>query len=168
MKEDIQPLVQYEGNIDAPETALSSSLAGSARYPRRTVSELIQASGVRTTRRRAALAGLLFGKGDQHITVEMLYSEAIKANISVSLATVYNTVNQLADLGALRRVSIDGAKTYYDTNVNNHHHFYFEGSHDLVDIPNSEMGVEAMPEIPEGYEVARIDIVVRLRQKTQR
>jgi len=168
MKEDTQPLVQYEANMDTPETAPSQCLAVSAGYPQRTVSELMQAFGLRTTRRRAALGGLLFGKGDQHTTVEMLYSEAIKANISVSLATVYNTVNQLADLGKLRRVSIDGAKTYYDTNVNNHHHFYFEGSHDLVDIPNGEMCVEAMPEIPEGYEVARIDIVVRLRQKTQR
>src|ERR1700688_2364185 len=81
------------------------------------VNEMLQAAGLRPTKQRGALGWLLFGKGERHLTAEMLYEEAVKAQMPVSLATVYNTVNQLSDLGLLRRVSVDGAKTYYDTNL---------------------------------------------------
>jgi Fur family iron response transcriptional regulator len=145
-----------------PSQPLAAKLTG---CPWRDVSELMRAAGLRPTKQRTALAWLLFGKGERHITAEMLYEESVKATIPVSLATIYNTINQLADLGLLRRVRVDGAKTYYDTNVSNHHHFYFESNHELVDIPNAELRIEAMPDIPDGYDVSRIDMVIRLRRK---
>jgi Fur family iron response transcriptional regulator len=123
-------------------------------------------AGLRPTKQRAALGWLLFGKSERHLTAEMLHEEAVKAQMPVSLATVYNTLNQLSDLGLLRRVSVDGAKTYYDTNLSNHHHFYFEGNHELVDIPNDEACITATPEIPDGYEVVRIDMIIRVRRKS--
>lgn len=129
------------------------------------VNEMLQAVGLRPTRQRMALGWLLFSKGGRHLTAEMLYEEATKAKVPVSLATVYNTLNQLTDAGLLRQVSVDGTKTYFDTNVSSHHHFYIEGSHELVDIPDHSLSLSTVPEVPEGYEISRIDMVVRLRKK---
>ena len=129
------------------------------------VNEMLQAAGLRPTRQRMALGWLLFGKGARHLTAEMLYEEATLAKVPVSLATVYNTLNQLTDAGLLRQVSVDGTKTYFDTNVSAHHHFYLENNHELVDIPDPHLVLQKMPEVPEGYEIARIDMVVRLRKK---
>jgi Fur family iron response transcriptional regulator len=129
------------------------------------VNEMLQSAGLRPTRQRMALGWLLFGKGDRHLTAEMLYEEASKAKVPVSLATVYNTLNQLTDSGLLRQVSVDGTKTYFDTNVTAHHHFYLENNHELIDIPNPDLVLRSMPPVPEGYEIAKIDMVVRLRKK---
>ena len=129
------------------------------------VNEMLQSVGLRPTRQRMALGWLLFGKGDRHLTAEMLYEEATLAKVPVSLATVYNTLNQLTEAGLLRQVSVDGTKTYFDTNVTSHHHFYLEGNHELVDIPDQNLMLQQMPEVPEGYEIARVDMVVRLRKK---
>lgn len=133
--------------------------------PWRDVREMLQSVGLRPTRQRMALGWLLFGKGDRHLTAEMLFEEASQAKIPVSLATVYNTLNQLTDLGLLRQVSVDGSKTYFDTNVTTHHHFYVEGTHELLDIEDHRPLFQRMPEVPEGYEIAHIDLVVRLRKK---
>ena len=129
------------------------------------VNEMLQTAGLRPTRQRMALGWLLFGKGARHLTAEMLYEEATHAKVPVSLATVYNTLNQLTDAGLLRQVSVDGTKTYFDTNVTAHHHFYLEGNHELVDIPDPHLVLQKMPEVPEGYEISRVDMVVRLRKK---
>lgn len=129
------------------------------------VNEMLQSVGLRPTRQRMALGWLLFGKGGRHLTAEMLYEEATHAKVPVSLATVYNTLNQLTEAGLLRQVSVDGTKTYFDTNTTAHHHFYMEGNHELVDIPDPNLVLQKMPDVPEGYEISRIDMVVRLRKK---
>ena len=120
---------------------------------------------LRPTRQRMALGWILFAKGDRHLTAEMLYEEATKAKVPVSLATVYNTLHQFTDVGLLRQVAVDGSKTYFDTNTTAHHHFFVEGDNALVDIPGAEEIVSKMPAAPAGYEIARIDVVVRLRRK---
>lgn len=129
------------------------------------VREMLESVGLRPTRQRMALGWLLFGKGDRHLTAEMLYEEATAAKVPVSLATVYNTLNQLTELGLLRQVSVDGAKTYFDTNVSVHHHFYVENNHELLDIEDQTLALARMPDIPDGYEVSRVDLIVRLRRK---
>ena len=152
-------------------TKSDNEIAGKGRAPELTgcpwhdVNELLQSVGLRPTRQRMALGWLLFGKGERHLTAEMLYEEAMIAKVPVSLATVYNTLNQLTDAGLLRQVSIDGAKTYFDTNVTAHQHFYLEHNHELVDIADRHLALSKMPEVPEGYEISRIDMVVRLRRK---
>ena len=83
----------------------------------------------------------------------------------VSLATVYNTLHQFTEVGLLRQVAVDGSKTYFDTNVSEHHHFFIEGENALVDIPNAAAIVSEMPTAPEGFEIARVDVVVRLKRK---
>lgn len=127
------------------------------------VKSMLRDVGLRPTRQRMSLGWILFAKGDRHITAEMLYEEASKAKVPVSLATIYNTLHQFTEVGLLRQVAVDGSKTYFDTNVSDHHHFYVEGANELVDIPNAEVSVDKMPIAPEGYEIARIDVVVRLK-----
>ena len=123
--------------------------------------------GLRPTRQRMALGWILFAKGDRHITAEMLYEEANRAKVPVSLATVYNTLHQFTEVGLLRQVAVDGSKAYFDTNNTEHHHFFIEEKNDLLDIPSSDVVVGKAPVPPEGYEIARIDVVVRLRRKRQ-
>jgi Fur family iron response transcriptional regulator len=129
------------------------------------VKAMLRQVGLRPTRQRMALGWILFAKGDRHLTAEMLYEEATKAKVPVSLATVYNTLHQFTDVGLLRQVAVDGSKTYFDTNVSDHHHFFVEGENELVDIPSAAVVFGNAPTPPEGYEIARIDIVVRLRRK---
>jgi Fur family iron response transcriptional regulator len=129
------------------------------------VKSMLRDVGLRPTRQRMALGWILFAKGDRHVTAEMLYEEATKAKVPVSLATVYNTLHQFTDVGLLRQVAVDGSKTYFDTNSTQHHHFFVEGENALLDIPDTDVVVGKTPIPPEGYEIARIDVVVRLRRK---
>jgi Fur family iron response transcriptional regulator len=122
--------------------------------------------GLRPTRQRMALGWLLFGKGDRHLTAEMLYEEASRAKVPVSLATIYNTLHQFTDVGLLRQVAVDGSKAYFDTNITTHHHFFVEGDDVLLDIPSADVIVGKAPTPPEGYEIARVDVVVRLGRKS--
>ena len=140
--------------------------AGLNGCPWHDVKALLRQVGLRPTRQRMALGWILFGKGDRHLTAEMLYEEATRAKVPVSLATVYNTLHQFTDVGLLRQIAVDGSKAYFDTNISTHHHFFIEGDNAVLDIPEADVVVGRAPTPPEGYEVARIDVVVRLRRKT--
>ncbi|MCB1548724.1 MAG: transcriptional repressor [Hyphomicrobiaceae bacterium] len=129
------------------------------------VSELLRKAGLRPTRQRMALASLLFGEGDRHVTAEKLHEEAVASGERVSLATVYNTLHQFQRAGLLRELAIDGSRAYFDTNTSNHNHFFIEQDGVLVDIPGDGIRVDGLPEPPVGMTVSHIDIVVRLKSK---
>jgi Fur family iron response transcriptional regulator len=131
---------------------------------RKSVHEILLGAGLRPTRQRLALGELLFRGGDRHVTAERLYDEALASNLSVSLATVYNTLHQFTDAGLLREIAVDGARVYFDTNVSDHHHFLVEDDGELYDIPGSNLTVANLPEPPQGLRVDRVDVVVRLRR----
>ncbi|MEL6734943.1 MAG: iron response transcriptional regulator IrrA [Pseudomonadota bacterium] len=123
-------------------------------------------AGLRPTRQRLSLAQLLFSKGNRHVSAEGLHEEALLAQVPVSLATVYNTLHQFTDAGLLRAVAVESSKTYFDTNTSDHHHFYNEDQNTVEDVPTSQITVADLPEPPEGMEITRVDVIVRLRQKT--
>jgi Fur family iron response transcriptional regulator len=127
----------------------------------------VRDAGLRPTRQRIALAELLFAKGDRHLSAEELHEEAVVAGVAVSLATVYNTLHQFTDAGLLRILAVEGAKTYFDTNTSDHHHFFIEGENRVMDIESGPVSVHNLPEPPEGMEIANVDIVVRLRPKAR-
>ncbi|KZM51213.1 Fur family transcriptional regulator [Labrenzia sp. OB1] len=129
------------------------------------VTDILRTAGLRPTRQRVSLAELLYSKGDRHISAELLHEEAVEASVPVSLATVYNTLHQFTEAGLLREVAIDGNKTYFDTNVSEHHHFFIEGENRVIDIPGEGVGIGRLPEAPAGMEVVRVDVVVRVREK---
>lgn len=147
------------------KAAHPASRVGLNGCPWHDVKTMLRQAGLRPTRQRMALGWLLFAKGDRHLTAEMLYEEASAAKVPVSLATVYNTLHQFTDAGLLRQVAVDAAKSYFDTNVSAHHHYFVEGENRLFDIPDSEVIVGKLPSAPEGYELARVDVVIRLRRK---
>jgi Fur family transcriptional regulator, iron response regulator len=124
--------------------------------------ERLRGTGLRPTRQRVALAELLFGNGGRHVTAETLHAEALRKGIPVSLATVYNTLHQFVEAGLLREVAIESTKTYFDTKTSDHFHFYFEKDGSLVDIDTANIKVENLPKPPEGTEITRIDVLVRL------
>jgi len=130
------------------------------------VTDMLRTAGLRPTRQRVSLAELLYSKGDRHISAELLHEEAVAADVPVSLATVYNTLHQFTEAGLLREVAIDGNKTYFDTNVSDHHHFFIEGENRVIDIPGEGVGIGRLPEAPEGMEVVRVEVVVRVREKS--
>ncbi|CAN5309107.1 Fur family transcriptional regulator [soil metagenome] len=125
---------------------------------------MLREAGLRPTRQRLALAELLYAKGDRHISAEGLHEEALVGRVPVSLATIYNTLHQFTGAGLLREVAVDGSKTYFDTNTTEHHHFFVEDDESVFDIPVGQMGVGKLPEPPPGYEISRVDVVVRLRR----
>lgn len=130
-----------------------------------TIDQRVRDAGLRPTRQRIALASLLFAKGDRHLSAEELHEEALVAGVPVSLATVYNTLHQFTEAGLLRILSVEGSRTYFDTNTSDHHHFFIEGENRIFDIDAGAVRVENLPEPPDGLEIANIDIVIRLRPK---
>lgn len=125
----------------------------------------LRRSGLRPTRQRIALADIIFSKGDRHLTVEELHEEASAAGVPVSLATVYNTLHQFTEAGIIRVLAVESARTYFDTNVSDHHHFFVEGQNEVLDIPLNNIEIGNLPEPPEGMEIAHVDVVIRLRPK---
>ena len=124
--------------------------------------ERLKAVGLRPTRQRLALAKLLYGGGNRHLTAEQLHGEAIDSRVRVSLATVYNTLHQFTDAGLLREVVVEPGRSYFDTNVDDHHHFYFEDGGRLEDIPGENLRVSSLPKVPEGTRVSRVDVIIRV------
>ncbi len=138
-------------------------MAGGADIARRIESKLRDA-GLRPTRQRSDLARLLFEGGDRHVTAEELHGEAVANDMSVSLATVYNTLKQFTECGLLREVAIEGTRAYFDTKVSDHQHFFFEESGELIDLDPGHEVVVSVPKLPEGMRVARVDVLIRLEK----
>jgi Fur family iron response transcriptional regulator len=126
--------------------------------------EKLRAAGLRPTRQRVALANLLFARGHRHLTAESLHAEAADAGFAVSLATVYNTLHQFTQSGLLRQVAVDAGRFYFDTNTGAHQHFYNEADGALIDIPGDSIAIAGVPTPPDGMEVERVDVVVRIRR----
>lgn len=133
--------------------------------PVTSVVEKLRKAGLRPTKQRVALARLLFDAGDRHVCAESLHAEAEAAKVQVSVATVYNTLNQLKEAGLLREVAIEGDRTYFDTNTDNHYHFFDEQSRELHDIPADAFTIVGLPIVPAGKLIDRIDVIVRLKPK---
>jgi Fur family iron response transcriptional regulator len=148
-----------------PARAQSRSWPDQSGCPFHDLRRKLRGVGLRPTRQRVGLGWLLFAKGDRHVTAELLFEEAQRARVPVSLATIYNTLHQFTQAGLLREVAVDGAKTYFDTNTGDHHHFFVEGENELHDIAGQQVEVATLPEPPEGMEIARVDVIVRLRRK---
>ncbi|MGJ8624792.1 MAG: Fur family transcriptional regulator Irr [Yoonia sp.] len=125
----------------------------------------LSGAGLRPTRQRMALAGLLVGDGhDRHVTAESLFDAAAGTGEKVSLATVYNTLRAFCDAGLLREITVDGSKSYFDTNMSDHPHFYWEDENRLTDAPAEQLQIARVPDAPDGAEIASVDVIIRLRR----
>ena len=147
----------------------SERTPGVVRDPERTRRAVrwLGGAGLRPTRQRVALADLLIGDGcNRHVTAESLYDAARTAGSPVALATVYNTLRSFTEAGLMTEITVDAIRSYFDTDVSDHAHFYWEDDGRLSDAPHGSVRFDALPEPPEGAEIARVDVVVRLRRKS--
>lgn len=137
-----------------------------AREPTRRacLTAILRMAGLRPTRQRLDLADRLIGR-DRHITAEELFFEAADAGQDLSLATVYNTLRQFQSFGLVRELAFEGMRSVFDTDTSRHHHFYLADEPSILDIPAGGLTVSGLPGIPEGYEVDRVEVVVRLRRR---
>ncbi|MFY0681063.1 MAG: transcriptional repressor [Thalassovita sp.] len=128
-------------------------------------SEWLAGAGLRPTRQRVALAALLVGDGqDRHVTAESLFSLVRDRGERVSLATVYNTLRAFCGAGLMQEVTVDGSRSYFDTNTHDHPHFFWEDTGELTDAPSEELEILRLPKAPEGSEISAVDVVIKLRR----
>lgn len=128
------------------------------------VQDRLRAVGLRPTRQRVGLAELLFAGPCRHVTAEDVYGEATAAGVGVSLATVYNTLRQFVEAGLLREVLAEPGRAYFDTDVSDHHHFFYVDEGRLEDAPADSVKIVGLPEAPSGARIARVDVVIRLEK----
>lgn len=127
-----------------------------------TYTDILRKHDLRPTRQRLALAETLFSGEHRHATAEQLRGEISNKGISMSLATIYNTLNQFSRVGLLREINLDDNVTIFDTNTEHHHHFFDQKSSELIDIPDHEISITNLPKSPDGREIERVDVVIRL------
>ena len=129
------------------------------------VTDWLATAGLRPTRQRVALAELLVGDGNhRHVTAESLFEAAKDTGAAVSLATVYNTLRAFCEAGVLQEITVDGSKSYFDTNTHDHPHFFWEDEGRLSDAPSEQLVIQRVPDAPAGVEIASVDVVIRLRK----
>src|SRR5262245_1579449 len=126
----------------------------------------LKKAGLRPTRQRLGLARLLFASGHRHVTAEQLQSEALAAEIPVSLATIYNTLHQFTAAGLLREVVVEPGRSYFDTNTSDHHHFFYEDGGVLEDIPGHAVRLAELPAPPTGTTIRRVDVILRIARRS--
>jgi len=156
-----EPFAEVETEVPA-EFILET---GEKRPLGRDCVDLLRRAGLRPTRQRLLLGEFLFARGGRHVTAEMLHAEALEANVHISMATVYNTLNQFTDAGLLRQIGVDGSKSFFDTNPAAHHHFFVDQEDRLLDVPGPGVEIDRLPDPLPGYEIAEVDIIVHLRRK---
>jgi len=125
----------------------------------------LNGAGLRPTRQRLSLAAMLVGDGaDRHVTAEGLYGAALARDEKVSLATVYNTLRTFCAVGLMTEITVDATRSYFDTRTDDHPHFFIEDDQRLTDAPADQLEIARLPDVPGGYELARVDVVIRLRR----
>ena len=132
---------------------------------RQRAADWLTGAGLRPTRQRLTLAALLIGDGqNRHVTAESLHEAAAAAD-KVSLATVYNTLKAFCEAGLMTEITVDGARSYFDTRTDDHPHYFWEAEGRVTDAPTDAVRVSALADAPPGTEIAKVDVVIRLRPK---
>jgi Fur family iron response transcriptional regulator len=127
------------------------------------IRQRLKAVRLRPTRQRIFLAGLLFVAGDRHATAEQLHHQARALDMTLSRATVDNTLRQFAVAGLIREIAVSGSTIWYDTKLGSHCHYFDEKRERIIDIPEGltrDLKIAAPP----GYRVAGIDVLVRIEE----
>ena len=125
----------------------------------------LRSSKLRPTKQRVEIAKFLFEREKTfHFTVESLNKLLIKKSTSkIALATIYNTVHAFKAAGHLSEVEVRGNKTYFDTNVSNHHHFYDSENSELIDIDANEIVIQKIPKAPNGKKIKNVEVFINLK-----
>ena len=126
--------------------------------------EKLRSSGLRPTIQRIQISKVLFDRDNTfHFTIKEL-SKMIKSeyNVKVSLATVYNTIHAFKKKGYLKEISINSDKSYFDTNISNHHHFFNESTNELIDLNESDVGKINIKKKILGKKIKSVEVLVKI------
>ena len=152
------------------EVSRSTSLERIRREAKRglsnsTLKEILREAKLRPTRQRLALGALIFGSGDRHFTAERIARQAQAMRPRLSIATVYNALGQFSNAGLLREIAVFGSTTWYDTKIGPHCHLFIEETGDLIDMPDTISATLCSLSVPDHFDVAGVDILVRVRSR---
>ena len=125
----------------------------------------LRSSGLRPTKQRVEIAKFLFERDKTfHFTIESLDKLlAKKTSSKFALATIYNTVHAFKEAGHLSEVEVRGNKSYFDTNVSNHHHFYDSETAELIDINANDIVIQKIPKAPNGKKIKNVEVFINLK-----
>ena len=127
----------------------------------------LRSSSLRPTKQRILIAKNLFErKKTFHFTVEALNKKINeKSPEQISLATLYNTVEAFKKAGHIREILTSNSKSYYDTNIKSHHHFYDSETKKLTDIDYQDVVLNKIPNPPKGKKIKDLEVVISLQKK---
>ena len=124
----------------------------------------LKKSPLKVTKQRKKMVELLFKNGDAHVTAEQLFHQVNKKKLNISLATIYNSLNQFKDIGLIKAVKISSDKIFYDTNTKEHHHFYCLESGTLTDISPNLVKISKLPRIPKGKSIKSVEVIINIAE----
>lgn len=153
------------GDAASDDAARTSKISRTQEPKSVDIKARLRSAGLRPTVQRLSLSKLLFGNGDRHVSAEALHAEAREAGLSMSLSTVYNTLNQFADAGLLREIAVQGPRTYFHTRTSPHNHFMDESTGRMFDAADGSIEFARLPAPPEGMEIVGCDVIIRIRPK---
>ena len=124
--------------------------------------KMLEASPLKVTEQRVAMVNLLFKNGAAHFTAEDLYEEVSKRKIKISLATIYNCLNQFKEFGIIKAIKISSDKIYFDTNLDDHHHFFCIKSSRLIDVETNKVKISKLPKLPRGKKFKSVEVIINI------
>ncbi len=125
----------------------------------------LRKNGLKPTRQRLLLSRILFSNGDKHFTAEEIRKLTKKEGLKVSLATIYNNLQHMVEVGLLKKRQVDNNRAYFDNNVSNHYHLFDEDKNTLIDIPSSSIKFSKLPKLPKNKKIKNINLVINLSKK---
>ena len=129
----------------------------------------LRSSGLRPTKQRLKICEVLFKREKTfHFTINDLAKNiSEQLNEKISLATVYNTVHAFKNKGYLKEISINSDKSYFDTNVTNHHHFFDEDTNELIDCDNEVIEKVNIKKNITGKKINSVEVLIKVASDNQ-
>ena len=129
----------------------------------------LRSSGLRPTKQRLKICEVLFNRDKTfHFTInDLAKSISDKLNEKISLATVYNTVHAFKDKGYLKEISINSDKSYFDTNITGHYHFFDEDTNQLIDCDNSDIEKINIKKNITGKKINSVEVLIKVASDNQ-
>ena len=124
--------------------------------------KMLKTSPLKLTDQRMNLIKLLFKNGASHFTAEEVYKKVNKNKLKISLATIYNSLNQFKEYGLIKAIKVSSDKIYFDTNLKEHHHFFCQNSGKLIDIQTENVKISKLPKLPKGKRIESVEVVINI------
>ena len=130
------------------------------------IRDKIQESGLRLTLQRIEIAKILFFGPPKHFTANHIYKIVKKKKLNISLATIYNTLRDFSDKKLINEIIFEPSRNWYDTCLEDHHHFFNSKTQKLIDINKNDISLKSYPKPPDGYKIRKYNIVIEIEKFT--